>query len=257
MAVLKVGDICIGEGRPKTIVSLMDGTREGLADTCQRALADGADLLEWRADFWPAVHDRQQVAETCAYLCELLGPATPLIFTCRTAGQGGEAQMDAEEYADLLACVLTQAKPGLVDIELSVGDAAVSHLIERAHECGAAAIVSQHDFEATPPVDDMVATLQHMIELGADIPKLAVMARRSQDAHALMRATHVVYEQADVPLVTMAMGTAGQTTRLTGEVFGSAMTFCALGKVSAPGQVELKNALVTLDAIHRDRTTAE
>ena len=253
MAVLKVGDVCIGKGRPKTIVSLMDGTREGLADTCQRALADGADLLEWRADFWPAVHDQQQVAETCAYLCELLGPATPLIFTCRTAGQGGEAQMDAEEYADLLACVLTQAKPGLVDIELSVGDAAVSHLIERAHECGAAAIVSQHDFEATPPVDDMVATLQHMIELGADIPKLAVMARRSQDAHALMRATHVVYEQADVPLVTMAMGTAGQTTRLTGEVFGSAMTFCALGKASAPGQVELKNALVTLDAIHRDR----
>ncbi len=253
MATLQVGNVCIGEGRPKTIVSLMDTTTQGLADTCERALVAGADLLEWRADFWPAIHDAQAVAETCAFLGERLAGRAPLVFTCRTAGQGGEVEMAVEEYVDLLVTVMSEAGPDLVDIELAVGDEVVRQLVVRAHECGVVAIVSQHDFETTPPADDMAAILRHMIGLGADIPKLAVMARRSQDAHELMRATHVVYEQANVPLVTMAMGTAGQTTRLTGEVFGSAMTFCALGRVSAPGQVELGDALVTLDAIHRNR----
>ena len=66
-----------------------------------------------------------------------------------------------------------------------------------------------------------------------------------------MRATHEVGERVEVPLLTMAMGTAGQTTRLTGEVFGSALTFCALGTPSAPGQVELADALLTLEGVHR------
>ena len=251
MGIYEIKGLCLGEGRPKAIVSLMDTDAQGLAHTYERALHDGADLLEWRADYWPDIHKPDAVAGTCLGLSEECAPMAPFIFTCRTKGQGGQAEMDLDEYLALLRSVITQGAPDFVDIELWIGDGAVRELVQLAHEHDVVAIVSHHDFAGTPSVDDMQALLWRMIQLGADIPKLAVMAQRSQDAHDLMRASHLVYEQADVPLVTLAMGTAGQNTRLTGEIFGSSMTFCALDRPSAPGQVELKEAIVTMDAVHR------
>ena len=252
MATLEVGNMLIGEGRPKAIVSIMDTDAQGLMNTCERALHDGADLLEWRADFWPD-GSPDALSATCRFLAEALASKAPFIFTYRTKGQGGQVEVTREQYRDVLSSVIVQGKPNFVDIELWVGDDAVRELVDLAHQHGALAIVSHHDFESTPSVDQMESLLLHMADLGADVPKLAVMAQRSQDAHDLMRATHQASEQVGVPLLTMAMGTAGQTTRLTGEVFGSAMTFCALGRASAPGQVELSQALATLEAIHRTR----
>lgn len=251
MGIYEVKGLRLGEGRPKAIVSMMDTDGQGLMHTYERALYDGADLLEWRADYWPDVYEPDAVAGTCFFLSEEYAPQAPFIFTCRTKGQGGQAELSIDQYKALLRSVITQGEPDFVDIELWIGDDDVRELVNLAHEHDVVAIVSHHDFEGTPSVDEMQALLWHMIELGADIPKLAVMAQRSQDAHDLMRATHLVSEQANVPLVTMAMGTAGQNTRLTGEIFGSTMTFCALDRPSAPGQVELKEAIVTMDAVHK------
>ncbi|MDD6893928.1 MAG: type I 3-dehydroquinate dehydratase, partial [Lactobacillus sp.] len=47
----------------------------------------------------------------------------------------------------------------------------------------------------------------------------------------------------------MAMGDLGKVTRMAGEVFGSALTFGAVEKASAPGQLsiaELRRALDNL-----------
>ena len=250
MKVLDIKGLRIGEGRPKTIVSLMGADSAALVATAHKAIEAGVDCLEWRADFFAKVDDVQAVAAAYQELCAAC-PRTPIILTVRTKGQGGQAEIDRAGYLDVLRSVITQGEPSLVDIELWIGDDAVRELVDLAHEQGILAIVSHHDFEGTPSVEEMEKLLWHMVELGADIPKLAVMAQRSQDAHDLMRATHLVYEQANVPLLTMAMGTAGQTTRLTGEVFGSALTFCALGTPSAPGQVELSDAIRTMEGVHR------
>ena len=45
------------------------------------------------------------------------------------------------------------------------------------------------------------------------------------------------------PMLTMAMGRAGVLTRITGEGFGSDMTFASVGgKASAPGQIPAEDA---------------
>ena len=47
----------------------------------------------------------------------------------------------------------------------------------------------------------------------------------------------------------MAMGDLGKVTRISGEVFGSCLTFGTVGDASAPGQIEstnLKGILKTL-----------
>lgn len=250
MAILEVEGLRIGEGRPKTIVSVMDTDAQGLAHTCERALYAGADLLEWRSDFWPDVYRPEAVAGTCLSLSETCAGAAPLIFTCRTKAQGGNAEMTSEAYQALLRSVISQSEPSFVDIELWIGDEAVRALVDLAHEQGVHVIISHHDFTGTPSIEQMEALLWHEAQLGADVAKLAVFAQSEQDAQALMEATQRVSEQASIPLCTMAMGAEGSKTRLLGETFGSALTFCALGRASAPGQVELAGALAALEELH-------
>ena len=79
-----------------------------------------------------------------------------------------------------------------------------------------------------------------MQELDADIPKIAVMPQNKKDVLTLLAATEeMVSEYADRPIITMSMAGTGLISRLCGEVFGSALTFGAVGKASAPGQFSL------------------
>ena len=55
---------------------------------------------------------------------------------------------------------------------------------------------------------------------------------------------------ADRPIITMSMG-AGVVSRLCGEYFGSAMTFGAVGQVSAPGQIPVEELNAAMDILHR------
>lgn len=48
----------------------------------------------------------------------------------------------------------------------------------------------------------------------------------------------------------MSMGSLGVITRLSGELFGSCMTFAAAKHVSAPGQISVKDARNILNLLH-------
>ena len=50
----------------------------------------------------------------------------------------------------------------------------------------------------------------------------------------------------------MSMGGTGLISRLCGEVFGSALTFGAVGKVSAPGQINAEDLRSVLNLIHQN-----
>ena len=84
-----------------------------------------------------------------------------------------------------------------------------------------------------------------------DIPKIAVMPQNKADVLTLLAATEEMYRcYADRPLITMSMSATGVITRLCGEVFGSAMTFGAVGQVSAPGQIPVEKLNSALEIIH-------
>ena len=91
-----------------------------------------------------------------------------------------------------------------------------------------------------------------MQEIGADIPKIAVMPQSRRDVLTLLAATEeMTSTYADRPIVTMSMSGTGVLSRLCGEVFGSAMTFGAAGKASAPGQMEVEDLKTVLGLIHK------
>ena len=49
----------------------------------------------------------------------------------------------------------------------------------------------------------------------------------------------------------MAMAGTGVISRLCGEVFGSALTFGAAGKASAPGQMGVNDLNTVLNLLHK------
>jgi 3-dehydroquinate dehydratase-1 len=77
------------------------------------------------------------------------------------------------------------------------------------------------------------------------------MPTSKADVLELLSATNTMYnEHATRPLVTMSMAATGVISRLAGEVFGSSMTFGAVGQVSAPGQIPVEQLKTVLDIIH-------
>ena len=58
-------------------------------------------------------------------------------------------------------------------------------------------------------------------------------------------------ENPDTPVITMSMGKMGMISRLCGESFGSAITFAAHKKASAPGQMEMHEVADILERMHK------
>ena len=78
--------------------------------------------------------------------------------------------------------------------------------------------------------------------IGADISKIALMPEDKRDVVTLLEATLEMSESyGDTPFITMSMGETGVISRLSGEFFGSAITFGALRMASAPGQINVKD----------------
>lgn len=247
---LDIKGMKIGEGRPKTIISLMGAQVDDDLSIIEKGIAAGVECFEWRGDFATDVHDPQLMAQHSIEIGKAL-PNNPYLFTFRSTSQGGQLTISAEEYVALNKAIIEAEAIDMVDIESWIGDEKVLELVECAHAHNVAAVISYHNFAGTPSVNWMVNLLTHMADLGADIPKIAVMAKDAQDALKLLAATQEMARiHSEKPLLTMAMGREGSISRLAGELFGSALTFCSLEKASAPGQVGVKQAIRIMDDLH-------
>ena len=232
------------------IFDIVGSTRGEILSTARTIVSMGIDVVEWRADWYQEVFDFQEVEKTAKMLREVLGE-TPVLFTFRTVKEGGEKAIDIETYVALNQRIAKTGLVDLVDIEAFTGDEAVKRVIDTAHACGVKVVASNHDFDKTPDKEELVSRLCKMQDLGADIPKIAVMPRNRKDVLTLLAATEeMATEYADRPIITMSMAGTGVISRLCGEVFGSALTFGAAGKASAPGQMGVEELKTVLTLLH-------
>lgn len=248
MASFDVKGVRIGEGRTKTVVSIMGASDRELLDQAANAVHAGADCIEWRADCFTNAKDPIKLVQMSDALAKSLSH-TPLLFTIRTKPQGGHAELNRREYVQLVHAVIEAASADLVDIELFADKTAMDELLRAAHTQGVRTVVSYHDFGGTPAIDQMLDYLERMASLGADVAKLAVYAQSTHDCLRLMDATAYARERLEIPLLTIAMGQEGMLSRLCGQAVGSALTFCSVGEASAPGQVALNDAVRVLEGL--------
>lgn len=228
---------------PSIIVPITARDLRGLEEQAAALNSDRAgaayDAVEWRVDLFEPFtvaggSDPAPAVEALRHLANLL-PDTPVLATFRTSAEGGTADITPEAYLALIGALAATGLAAAVDVEYRHPGAAEA--IEAAHAHHVAVVASNHDFDGTPPVEEIIKRLEDMERAGADVAKIAVTPRSPADVVTLLAATERRHRVAKIPLITMSMGTLGAVTRIGGGTFGSAATFATVGAASAPGQL--------------------
>ncbi|MGQ5112659.1 type I 3-dehydroquinate dehydratase [Bacillus halotolerans] len=251
MNVLTIKGVSIGEGMPKIIVPLMGKTEKQILKEAEAVKLLDPDIVEWRVDVFEKADDNEAVIKMISKLRESLRDKL-FLFTFRSHKEGGSKEMDVSSYIALLETAIRTKDIDFIDIELFSGEANVEALVSLAGENGVYVIMSNHDFQKTPEKDEIISRLRKMQELGAHIPKIAVMPKDAGDLLTLLDATYTMKTKyADRPMITMSMAGTGLVSRLSGEVFGSACTFGAGEEASAPGQIPVSELRNVLEVLHK------
>lgn len=253
MKTVKVGETQLGDGHPRVCVPICGRNREEVLSQAEQIVQMEPDLIEWRCD----VYDSMYVDEIENMLIDLKNVTNkiPLIFTFRTDKEGGKKFISNQNYYDLNVAVAKTGLADLIDVESYTKDSIAVNLIEEIHQAGAKVIGSNHNFEETPTVGEMVEKLMVMEELGADICKLAVMPKGKECVDRLICASIEAAEKMIAPIITMSMGELGSVTRVCCNLTKSAVTFAAGVDASAPGQIEcaiVKDILKMADEFEPD-----
>ena len=251
MRPIAVRNIKIGEGMPKICVPIVGTTDEDILQAAQEACETSADLVEWRVDWYEFVFDIDRVKDLAKELRKVLGEM-PLLFTFRTKKEGGEKEISYDKYVQLTRGIAETSYVDMIDLEVFFDDK-IPELVTELQKTGIKIIGSNHDFIGTPDKEEIIRRLCHMQDIGVDIPKIAVMPQNSKDVITLLSATQeMTSNYATRPIVTMSMAGIGAVSRVAGEVFGSAITFGAMKKASAPGQIDVEELKKILEVLHQD-----
>ncbi|TGC09795.1 type I 3-dehydroquinate dehydratase [Methanolobus halotolerans] len=210
------------------------------AENAKAAKWLGANMLELRLDLlnFSDIDEAKKIIDRIKANTNL-----PCIATNRLLSDGGKWEGSEEERIAVLIDILPFVEA--VDIELSTDAGQRNRVIEAATVAGVTVIVSSHDFYGTPSVKEMKGMLSSAHEAGGDIAKLAVMAQSKQDVLNVLQAT----ADMEKPVCTIAMGEIGKHSRIVAPCYGSCLTYGAIAKAVAPGQIkihELRSALEIL-----------
>ena len=225
---------------PLVCTPLVGRTGSAVLAELEVVLPKGPDLLEWRLDHFEQIERTEEVLALGRAVRARAGEV-PLILTRRSTREGGQPiRLGEAGVLDLYQAACGAGLADYVDQELSSAPADLARARALTREAGVGLIVSFHDFGGTPPEAELVATLRRARQAGADVAKLAVMPRAPEDVLTLLAATQRGRRELDVPLITMAMGALGASSRLVGWTFGSAVSFAVGAAASAPGQLPVE-----------------
>ncbi len=246
----EIKGIRIGDGKPVICVPVVAPERETIIETIKALTEQKVQMIEWRVDCFREADDVAAVRAVLDAVKPFL-TETIFLFTFRTKQQGGSRRM--EEWK-ILKLNETAAKSGCADmIDLEFFEATKPEKeIRRFQRMGVRVIASHHDFDATPDDRILRMLMEQMQQGGADVAKLAVMPQSADDVVRLLKLTNDMKQKyPTLPVVTMSMGALGVVSRMAGEIFGSCITFGAVGEISAPGQIAADKLEDILTVIHQ------
>lgn len=248
---IAIGNLNMGDGRTKICVPITSYTADEIvldAQNIAEAYKGTVDLIELRIDCFKDALKADKVKELLERIRAV--EDIPLLFTFRTDREGGNLTATEEEYENTLINAIGTGLIDAVDVEMFYNKDIFSRVLEKARKNNVKVIGSNHDFNKTPPMEEMLSRLMTMEKSGADICKIAVMPNCEEDVLELLRLSLEGKRTLNIPFITISMGGKGVITRLSGGLFGSALTFGAAKNTSAPGQIDanlLKNIMNTLE----------
>lgn len=250
---VKVRETVFGKGIPKICVPIVDTSKEDILNSAKSFKEARIDLVEWRVDFFDGIYDAVKVNDVLRELRAILG-SIPILFTIRTSNEGGNIAINEKEYINVNINAIKSGDIDMIDVEMFMNGAVSNIVINEAHNSSVKVVGSNHDFEKTPDMEEIICRLKLMQSGNADILKIAVMPKTKKDVLTLLLATNEMCEKyADRPVITMSMGRLGAVSRISGQLFGSAVTFGTVNAASAPGQLEVGSLREILNILDFDK----
>lgn len=159
-----------------------------------------------------------------------------LVIVCKDREEKGRfTGTKSEKVAILIAAA--QGGAHYVDIGLHTGKASIRKLLQNKKR--SKIIVSHHDFEKTTKPKRLETLAQRMIDLGADVVKIATMVHEPLDNEALMELAMDLKKRKQRHII-LGMGQIGLLTRVFSKPIGNELNFVTLDTKTAPGQVSLE-----------------
>jgi 3-dehydroquinate dehydratase-1 len=164
---------------------------------------------------------------------ELFSFPRRLIATCRP-GKLGE-----NERAALLVGAMA-AGASLVDIELGSPAAWRREIVNAALGYGCRVVVSEHNHERTPPLEELKNIMDACFAAGADIAKIACRVRAPSDCARIFSLYAELSEEFGGRLIAIGMGEMGTITRVAAPFLGAPFTYASPvpGMETAEGQLD-------------------
>ncbi|CAL5213426.1 unnamed protein product [Lathyrus oleraceus] len=218
-------------------VPIMGETVEKMVLDIQKAKLNGADLVEIRLDSLSTFNPHQDLNTFIQQHHSL-----PFLFTYRPIWEGGKYDGDENRRLDALRLAM-ELGADYVDIELKVAHEFYDSIRGKTFN-KTKVIVSSHNYQYTPSVEDLGDLVARIQATGADIVKIATTAVEITDV-ARMFQIMVHSQVSHVPFIGLVMGDRGLISRVLCAKFGGYLTFGTLesGVVSAPGQPTIKDLL--------------
>ena len=162
----------------------------------------------------------------------------PWIACNRIADEGGQWQgNEARRVERLLQAIELGAD--IVDVELRTKNLErIVPLVKKRTKC----LLSFHDLEKTPSLNEMKEIVRRQLKVGADICKVITTAREFEDNLTILQ---LFSEFPEVKLISFAMGPLGYISRVLCPLVGGDFTYASIekGKESAPGQITVGDLL--------------
>lgn len=173
---------------------------------------------------------------------QVFSHSTPTIATCRPARIGPEKQLEL-----LITAIRAGAK--YVDIEIEAERSQQLALIKEARNSNCKVIISYHNFDKTPGLKALYTIVDQCFDLGADIAKIATLAKTKKDSARLLSLYSI-----GKPLVALGMGEQGKITRIVSPLLNGEFTFAAMddGEATAPGQINYSRMKEILDGLENE-----
>ncbi len=168
-------------------------------------------------------------------------PRPPVIITNRIVSEGGKFNGSKSEHIKILSEAM-QLGAEYIDIEFSCGTKAIQTL--KAQSKKTKLIVSYHNFENTPA--NLVARYENMKRAGADIIKIATMAKDISD-NKIIFDLQLRAKKEKQKLIALCMGERGQISRIVQGKYNGFLTYAPLDqdKATAPGQLSVQDLIKT------------
>lgn len=251
MNTVKIRNITLGNGIPKICLPIVGRTLNEITQQAKNIIANPVDIVEWRADWFEDYKDIDESNNAIDAIREIIKDI-PLLYTIRTKNEGGEADIGFDEYSALLNKISANPDIDAADVEILLSSSDNIQALIGTLKKNCVVIASSHDFAKTPCRNEIIDRLKYMEKCGADVCKMAVMPNSPDDVLTLLSATNDAHTLINRPLITMSMGKWGLISRLSGELFGSSLTFGCVGNASAPGQIESDELNTVLQIIHKN-----